>query len=458
VTLSIPLTLGSATLSGGMLLASAGGGQPQRLTTELDKFYTNTSMGSTSATRNGFAFDPDNLHFWVLVGTTAGANTGFRKIRISDGAVIATVTGNASDGGTRVITSPQGLTRRGNKIYAGNAGAGTYLCEYDMVSNVCRLYAQATVAAPCHVVSDGANLWARTAPTSSSAYQEFTLGGAGDAATATPTARVTAAAFEMVVDNAGTYAYLAVGTLITRYKISDATTTNYTPGLSLNVPGYNGNTFRGCSWDKVEDKLIVRHVNSDDWWYVNSSFNGAEKRAFGVFELGGILAEVGTLFQRSAIAWSDDASMVGFMATESGATATTATNVRIRNLAIQRARWTWTPSTPAVLKSIRIPGELANVQGYMDNLPNPATFFSSIFEFKKTRVYYQVNAGARVEYLGGELAVALAANDVLTVDADMQHLVAHPHAIAPYIAGDGAEGPALTVSFPEPRRRLVGAM
>jgi hypothetical protein len=450
------LTLAAATLSGGARLVAAGSGLPQRITTADDKFFSASSMGNTTATRNGVAFDPDGLHFWIVAGTTAGASTGFRKIRISDGAVITTITGNTSDGGTRVITSPQSLTRRGNKLYCANSGTGNYLCEYDMVTGICRMYSQATLTGPSYVISDGTNLWARTgALTSQATLQEFTLAGTGNAAAATATARTIATMFDAAVDNAGVYLYASISTGVTRFKISDGTTATFTPATpSINFPGYNSNTIRNLAWDTVEDKLIVRHGGLDTWWYVNATFDGAEKRAFGLFELGGIIAEISTTSMvRSPIAWSDDGKQLAMAAVESGAQISTVLNVRVRNIAVQRARWTWTPGQSVTLKSLRIPGDLGNVRGYMSDQSSVPAFYSAVDDHRKSRVYYQVNAAARVEYKGEDLSVALAAADVLTVDVDMQHLVTHPHFVPPFVGGDTGEGVRVLYDTAITRRR-----
>lgn len=453
------LTLASATLSGGARLVTAGSGLPTRLTTADDLYFTSAALGLAATNRGGVCFDPDNLHIWI---TTA---TALRKIRLSDGAVIANITSNASDGGTRTIASPQSLVRRGNKLYAGNTGANNWLIEVDMPTLVCRLYAQvaglgAVVTAPYHVISDGTNLWARTGNNTSGTYQEFTLSGTGDTATATGTARTFGGGtcFEAFVDNAGTYIWTSAATVLSRIKVSDLSVTSFTfTSTTMNLPSHNSNTMRGAAYDPLEDKMVAHPVGSDTWWYVKQDVSGAEKRLGGVWEQGGALAEVGTTYKRSSLAWSDDGTMFAHFSVGSGFTHE---DIRVINVGVQRARWTWTPGAACTVKRFTVPGEFGNMKGIMSNMPATPGFFSTLADFRKTRLFYSVNGGARTEYFGGQLSLSLAAGDVLTFDVDFQHLVVHPTMFAPYVGGDSGEGPQISYdSAVIPRRgRVLGGM
>lgn len=445
--LPVDLSIASATLSGGARSVASGGGYPARLTTQDDSYYSPTSLGSAAAGKGGIAFDPDNLHFWILVGTTAGASTGLRKINIASGSVVTTITGNGTDGGTRAIVSPQGLTRRGNELSFASSGTGNYLCKYNMVTGIMRMYSQATVAAPYHVVFDGTCLWARTSSTSSGTYQEFTLAGTGDSAAATATANTVASAWEMFVDVAGTNAYFLLSASVTKYTLAThVVASTYTPATVYNFPGYTGNALRGGFYDHLEDKVVVRQTNSDNWWYINSAFTGSEKRFMGMFEHGGAVAEgSATSIPRSCVALSDDGTKVGFITPEGGVSAALPTAVKIRNIGVERARWTYTVTAAGQLKTIFVPGDLANVNGVISNLPSPATWFGSATDFRKTKVFYSLNGGARTEYKGETLSLALAVSDSLVIDVDMQHLVTHPHAFAPFVGGVNGEGVRLSI-------------
>jgi hypothetical protein len=442
------LTLAAATLSGGARLLAAGSGYPARIT-PADDTYFEQILNTNSL--SGVAIDPDKLHIWIVASSTT-----IRKIRISDGSVIATFTSNASSGGTRNITTAQNLYRLGTLIYFANASTGNYLGVIDTAAMTCQLYAQATVVSPVVAIPDGTGkVWARTGNTGAQPFSEFTLSGTGDTATATATGRTFSNGYGACPDGgAGVYIYFTNSTNVVRYKISDGTTTTNTVGTT-NFPGILGfgNTFRNTVWDYSLAQPLVWQGNAI-WSRFKPDLSAIDGPALGLPEYG-FSNPSNSNMCATPYAWSDDGLLQAWIVTRSATTTGINDSIKTRSLGVQRARWTYAPGQGGTLKKIFVPGDLANIRGLISNPPavNSLAFGAASFDYRVTKVFYQIGAAARVEYKGGDLAAAFLASDTLTIDVDFQYSDAIPKSPAPYVGGDSGEGLLLLYDTAVTRRR-----
>jgi hypothetical protein len=462
-------TLASATLSGGMRSAVATGTRPARLVEALDKYFL--GIGSTSSTGVGITMDPDGLHFWFSDST----NNRIRKIRISDGATITTFTSNASDGGTRVITTPRGLTRRGNFIYGANAGANNYIIQIDTVNLVCRLYSNSLVTAPSHAVSAASGLvWVRAGTgATSGTYNEMSLSGTGDsaAAVAAAGARTQASMYDCVADETGTYMYFQNGTTITRLTLSSNATvvfTNYT-STTADLPGYGLSAFRnGMAMDRVLNQPIFANSSTSLWDRLKADASDVDATAFSVAQFGSPVA----LYNSSGIRtpfdiMADGSGMIMFAFTNSGLASSPVANAAYINLGVQRARWSWTPGAAVKLLRFLVPGYQGNQLGDIENMPGTPAMLQAEYNFKRTKMYYSLDGGAtRYEVDNGSdntlyadgRPLLVTASQTVTFDVDIQRNIYHPWGPRPFIGGPGGEGPTIDYQRTEPRRRAVGAI
>lgn len=450
------ITLGSGTLSGGARIAAAAGGLPQRLTVAADKHLANVGTGGSNG---GVCFDPDGLHIWAASPTA----NNIRKIRISDGAVITTFTNNASDGGARTITTPQHVHRNGTLIYFANTGTGNYLGEINTATLVCRLYSQATLTAPVHCFSaESGKAWARTTNSGNATYNEFSLSGTGDAATATATGRTVAGGYAGCIDGGGVYAYFATGSNYTRYKLSDGTTTTLAAiNSSLPVlPGYFS-AARAIHWNPALGKLVVSdQAGSNNWMTINSAFTAIDGRVYGYSEFGGPVMALSSNILAPGPDFTGDGLSMAFTTYEANANATVTASARVVTIGVQRWRAASTAPYARIIEAIAVPGQLANAQSSIENEPNNPSFLQNVYDHRKTRCYYSLDGGSnRTEFVPGDpLSVSVPAGGTLTVDIDMTLSNDKLLGPRPWVAtSDGLNAAIIHARRPNAVRRLRGA-
>ena len=460
------LALANATLSGGMRSATATGTRPARLVEAADKSFA--SIASTTSVSTGIAMDPDGLHFWF----SDSVNNRVRKIKISDGSTVTTYTSNASDGGTRNITTPSGLTRFGNLIFCANRGANNYIIVIDTVNNWCRLYSNSLVTAPSHVVSGAALLcWVRAGTgATTGTYNEMSLSGTGDSAAAVAAggARTKATQYDVVADEAGTYLYFTDGATITRYKLSDSSTTTLVsigPAVQGAYPRY-GNNWRLVGFDRVQGTPLFA-TNIATWWRCKADVTAFDALAFGMPTFGAPYdsAYNATSYSRQPFDISADGSGMIHWEPNPGAAITELwSNARWVNLGLQRARWSWTPGVAVKLMRFAVPGYFGNQLGSLDSMPTSPPM-NDEHNFKRVKFYYSLDGGStRYEvdsgadntlYADGR-PLSVTAAQTVTIDADIQRSIYHPLGPRPFIGGPGGEGPAIYYSKPDPSQRVIG--
>lgn len=456
--------VGVLTLSGGARLAAASGGLPQRITTEADGWLHAVTEG-----RSGVAWDPDGLHVWVSLQTAQK----IRKVRVSDGATIAEFSNNSSDGGTRVVTVPYGCSRRGNKIYFVNgvATSSNFIGEINTDTLVCRLYQQTghVGAALGHVFcAEPGKVWYRNVHTASGTYREASLSGTGDSAVATDTGQ-TVVGWDGAGDNEGLRAYISVGTGITWVDLATDVQTTFST-LTTSVSGFTGygNNARGLVWDPVTNSPIHNHGNqiNDHWARVTRNASTGAPTAWGARVIrqtlfGGPAFYAGSSFSRPAFAIFDDGSKVAIPVLERNALAASINSVRIVNLGVQRARWSWTPTRSIRMTRIGVPGSFPNAWSGFEHMPSAPSWLQGVHDLRKVSFWYSVNGGARVAFdPGAPIAVDVVAGQPITVDVDMQNTLENMLVpLNPVVGGlDGVSGPVIEYTQATPRRRLRGAV
>lgn len=449
------LTLASATLSGGARLAAASDGLPQRITVALDVHQDNVIGVTTS----GVVFDPDGLHLWAC-----GPNS-IRKIRISDGAIVTTITDNSSDGGTRLTTNPQHITRQGSSIYVA-LSTNAQVAVIDTNTLVCRIYGQsvATVAAPAHALSgEAGKLWLKTPNNNSGSFVEFATSGSGDAATITPTGRSIAALWDMCspsTSSDGFVYFVQSGNVVARYNLATSVSTSVS-AVNSSYPRWPqyGAEWRGCTFDPIRRRVVVWNNGSSDWWGVNADTMAASsiEQYFGHAHFGGPTVLGGSSsYARQLVAWSDDGARIAFAAPRKAATGTALDSVRVVNIGPQRARWTWTAPGPCVVRRLFVPGDLANARSPIESLPSLPSFLTATRDHRKTRIYYSTDGGAnRTEYQGDRLALALAAGAQITFDIEFTLSPEKLLGPRPWVADSIGGGPSIYYDVPAPRHRLL---
>lgn len=438
-------TLAEAILTGGAQLAIADSPLPARVMPG-----DGNQLEAILSASHGVAWDANNTHVW------ANTTSGVRKYLPSSVTPLATFINNSTVGGTRTVVTPQGLTRGvassgvfGNKLHFAGSGAGNFIAEVDTAALTCQVYSQATVTAPYHVVmAEAGKVWVRTGATTTGTYTEFTLSGSGDAAVATPTGRTMPGGphYDMAADALGNVFMVTSANIINKVRLSDLVTiATLTPPGSVvtQLPGYG--TWRACAYDAVRGRLYFgNNVSFGDSWHSATSALIFEDRAFSQIEHSGFAAGQSTVTHRTPIAFSDDGTKVAFTCLATGAA--TITSVMVKNLAIENARWEWTPGVVGTLETIAVPGDLAARSGKIPFMP-AVTSLRTHKVYKPARVYYQIGAAARVEYFGGVIGAAITAADKVGVEVDFQFALDDYFGPRPWVADGAGAGPSAVVSW-----------
>jgi hypothetical protein len=262
------------------------------------------------------------------------------------------------------------------------------------------------------------------------------------------TGRTQATMYDAVADNAGAFMFFTSGVVITRLNLSDSTTTTLVSlGASATLPGYSP-IWRGLVWDRELDQLVVWNNNPNDWLRVNAAFTAMDARAFGFSELGGpLMLSSSTSYHRTAVAWNDANDKIAFLVPANTGVAANLNSIRVVNIGVQRTRFKWTPAIAGRLERFSVPGDLANTSGKISDLPSSPAFLAAHIDHRKTKLFYSLDGGARTEYFGKKLAVAITASTEIWLDVDFQLGVYKDFDARPWVADDDAKGPWAVVDY-----------
>lgn len=392
------------------------------------------------ADHNGIVADPDSLHFW----TTRRSENAVKKIRISDGAVVANITTG--------ISTPEAINTDGVSIFVACAGGNNIKQIDPSTATVTATYTSPT-ASPYHFVKTR-NLadkgWVRTGNSTSGTYTEFTL------STGVATGRTlgAGAAYHLVsTEESGTrYLYWTGGGNVLKLLESDLSLvrTFTRKGGNLTLPGHGA--FRELYVDS-QFRPNVRNTNTgaiDRWLSGSDTF---DKRIFDSEGHlgGGTLVAGGVRFLRDFIAFTPDGKYVAY-AHVADPTTENFTAIRIRNVQTQRARLSFANPVKAAItiKAIITKGDLGNARGFFYNPPNT---YPTGYDLRKVRTYYSVDGGSnRFEYEGNLDGLTIPVGGTLTLDWDFNtwEKPSGPH---PWVSG--LSGPVIRVWYDDPTIVLV---
>lgn len=412
-------TLADATPTGGARVVASGSGLPQRITTAAD-----TVLAGISELRGGVVFDPDGLHVWVNLRTTGA----IQKIRISDGATITNLSG---------LTTPENLSRAlgSTKAYSGNT---TQAYQVDLVAGTLNTFTN-PVANSYHVVEGSAGkAWARTGNAAAGVYTEFTL------ATGVATGRTIASSWDMVYDatNNKLFALKSNGSV---EKINEGTLavelTWAAPSTTVHGIPFYGNTFRALVVDSARRPIVMDTSTGHAYRYDAASAVLDRRFLVAAAELGTPPGSTigAARFQRQFMAFSDDDSRVCWLqANSTGGSISDTLDVRVVNIATQRARWSLpVGGNPVTVQEITA-FTMGNAQFTVDA---PPVGQATAHDWRQAKWYYSIDAGARTQFCpGDDLAIAVGAGSTLNVDVDFQRLDTPMIGAAPFVGGTSGTG------------------
>lgn len=433
----IARTLADATLSNGASLVTAGGGLPQRITTEE---YILDLSGDISNQIVGLLFGNDDRSIIVA------ASSMIRKYSLA-GALLNTIT----------QSSCWGLWRwNSDTILVGrNINATTYyeLTESTWTATAPALGTSANARLVFAVPGGTADrIWR----SSGTVVEEFVR--STGAATGRSIAVVHNAVSASDADGVPGIYLSTGGTTVTKYRESDLTVEKtWTTAGNARAPGTQVGTelhvdptgrpvvFNG---GPVIDRLDLAGGAQKDV---------AERYIWSGPEIGGSGAPQsgGGNQTQLPIGWSSDGRYVAYLTNSPDQTAARRA-VRIKNLLQQRARWAVPVAANGLLKRIAIPGHLGGQLGVSDTGWRAGT----TLDFRRARCFYSLNGGgSRVEFTpNAPLAVAVTAGQTITFDVDLYSGPGVPGGPAPWVAGDNGEGPTVYMAVADPRRRLAGSI
>jgi hypothetical protein len=443
---SVDLALASATLAGGARLASAGGGLPQRVTTEADGLLDTNALGQNNFLQ-AIMFASDNSS--DLIAATGSSTTK----RYSGSGTSWAQVWNASTGLGRSIARRLDVA---NKIMIARQTAGVVWIEVDETTGV-----------PTN----------RTIPSSTSVQVFMVPGGTADrmwrhAGTALLTESVISTGLDStrtIVPATGCLAAVASNwdgtpsiyvlesaTKITRYNESTLALMDTWLSAPANDFGPPGSDFgRSGIIVQSDGRLIVR---SDNPFAIDRlpavggvdmhSNAGAERLIWGSHELGGP--------ERSNLSGGAQ-YLPGFDISPNGRwicwIASTAASVFqraavVRNIQNQTAEWTVPLTGQTTFVDLNLPGEHGNHYGRFSAYHNGHS--GVLYDYRTTRPYYQrigldgspvfLDHGAYIPPGGLSLVGASALKIGVVFNRGLGKLTT---AEGPYIGGPFGEGPRL---------------
>lgn len=407
-------SLDEAVLSGGARIATAGGGLPRRVTLQADTYVDDANYFWC-----GPIFDPDNLHVW----TGDMDSSVIKKIRISDGVVVSTL----------AAPGVMGLFRYDATLfYAALYSAPSKLREYDFSGTLLKNLDVSAVRTNLGQV-------VRVPGTTNKAWLKRLTDGGTDAArevdltTGAATGRTIAGPIYSMFATTGYIWVNRSENTIQKIQESDlAVVATWAHGgnqYSGGGPGYLSDPWKSIYVDATGRVWLNCYDGSlDRFDAAGGTPPAGGKRILyhSPTQRGGVKILASEYHSNGFVAFSDDGNYVAFPTINTARTLLT--SLRIRRISLHRARWTIPFVGAATLKSIAVPGLLGN------------QYDGSTFDYRRTRCYYAVAGGARVEFTPGTpLTVSIAVGQSLQVDADMNTWET-PVGPDPYVGGDAGEG------------------
>ena len=420
----LPLSgAGGPTLSGGARFLSAGGGLPNRITTQADVLIDNVM----TTNYGGVIIDPTETFAWISNwGSGAGTITQY-----------ALASGTP---GTSLAYPTMGLFPFDNSLFYAADYTDNLIQELQWDGTLVSSTSFSQVSVVARVPGTTGKVWGITYP--GGAATEVAIGGA-------PTARTIAGVFFGIWATTG---FIYLSDMVNIYKYDEPTLTLQDTWAvrqnSSSRPGDSG-LAQYVNWFFIDsnNKPVLYeglHGNIDRFASVGGTPAPVDKRlVYSQPQLGGsgsffypgdnnivsppIHYLANGKYAAFAVPWNNDASDYSHI------------SVLFKNLfGTQRARWTWNNATgqTATITRIVVPGNLADDRG-------------STYDLRKAHCFYSTDGGAtRTPFMpGGTLSVPVINGSALTVDVDIVEgdgQATNP----PYIGGDAGEGVHLVFSIP----------
>ena len=423
------LTLDSATLSGGAVLAAAGSGLPRRITGEAN-VTVRTQIRSQGAEYGSWIVDPTGLYIWC---NWCDLHV-LKKIRISDGTIMQTV-----DFGAGHFTTP--VSRADSTyFYLRTSVGGLTRVAFSDGSYV--LQGGTPIVTPLIVQWGGTadTVWALigTTPT------EYTF------STGVATGRTcSTGVYDMFCYSSGGVWYMLVSSgalALYQYRLSDlALIASWTfTSSSSTWPGssYPANAFLiGMHIDPLGNLQTYEYSSGLVYRLTPGGGTGTGAVSAVVLretpELGGTIRQTNwSLYHPRAFAcaYTDDGNYM-LVPSMTSATASSLDYVVKKNIGIQRMRWAPILSTT-----------LATTAYFVGMPGSHGRSFGATYDHRRIRFYYSTNGGVtRYEFVPGEKlssGVAVPANTALTIDADICLVNCWAEEL-PFVSEYGGYGPVV---------------
>lgn len=443
------ITLASATLSNGAILASAGGGLPQRVTTSNPVWY---DLTTTYAAGNCIAIAPDGSY--VLVG---GTNV-LRRFDIDPvtGAFTfvwqAAVTGIKSVAWLNSTTVVCARSTSTAQYFEVNVTTGTPTTR--------TLTGTGATVVRRHLIPNAAGtmLWSCDATTTVAEFNATTFAATGR--TITLDSAFTQGAISNGDGIEGFYVLDVTNTRFKKWRLDTLAvdrTWTFSPTTGATAPGKIAYTemmvdpsglpigrsaTAGGQIDRMPTlaaggSVTVNATNADRLLWAGSEIRGAT-----IPSTGG-----GTQLPPS-MAMTPSADRFAFLTADLACTSPYGA-IRVLRTTPARAVFSHTFAEDATVTKAVIPGRLGDLYG-------PSSGFRSgdpVQDFRHSRVYYKRVGvdGSPVEFTPqSDLSLAVSNGTVFEIYVDMITAWQMPGGPQPWVAGDAAEGPTLYYTTADP--------
>jgi hypothetical protein len=453
---AIDLALTDATLSGGARLASAASGLPQRITTEADKIITDPNNDNWNY--GGIAWDPDGLHVWI--STYVGARA-VKKIRVSDGVVVATV---ALPSGQAVMGLFRYSSGGVNYLYVGNDIANPMKVGEINMATATVVQEVALTGAPGNGsavvrVPGIPKIWALEAYNGNT-WREYNWPAAtATGRTITASLLWATASGTLMRGLTNTVEELIESTLAVNrswVRVSNAVHSadpdSYRVASTSDVRGLYCDA-AGRPWVLTNHGSVERYDAASNNFGVRMFPPGLLQGSFGWFP-----AVQSSERRQPFMAISDNGQRLAIY-TADITRAVANTSLVVRNIhTAQRAMWTISAPGDVTIKGIDIPGALRNSIG----APDIAWSGAYTLDWRTCRAWCTINGSATNFTPGTPLNLAALTGQEIRIEVDMT-LLGTGNGPPPWIGGDGGEGPRLwiddgAVASSGRRSRLYGSM
>lgn len=441
----VDLTLASATLAGGAVLASAGSGLPARITTEPDYHYD--AGGGIYA----LGFSQDELG---IICVLSSSNT--RRIILSSGSNLWS---------TSTANSRSFWYVGGGKIYMGRefAGATTYY-EIDETTGALTTKTKPANSDKMVVTVPGGTadrMWNGIGTTTIS--ENVISTGLASGRTITPTGTLNLSASNW--DGTPSIYVQTSGTLIQRYNESTlALVDSWTVTVAGDGPGGNmGNSFIVDPQGRliVQNSLINAFDRLPNTGHATLQTDTRVERIIWASQEirgGNRQPSSGGAQQSPSFALSPTGRYFAFSTVSPVFAAQR--YVTVRNVQDQTVEWTTALNGQAALRGLEIPGNLGNGFGVTGAIWRAGT----AMDHRRAKGWYQrIGVDGSKVYPQDGLYVPLAGLSLVGASAlkigfDLNDGFGKPGGPAPYIGGPTGEGPRLWLEGGRRRGRIQGAI